>query len=255
MHGNFARRDFLRFTGALGAGMGLAGLVTPRLQAETIGQGAPQATKLGWRLGCQAYSFNRFTFFDAIDKTASLGLKVIEAYPGQTISPQHKVGIGLGTPKQVLKAVKKHLADSGLKLVNFGVCGLSRDEGESRKTFDFAKEMGIETVVSEPAEDAFDTLEKLVEEYQINLRVHNHPKGSSRYWNPEAVLKVCQGRSKRIGACADVGHWMRSNLNPTSASRSWRGASSSFHFKDLNKQAGTPTMCPGGPERATCRAC
>ena len=40
----------------------------------------------GWRLGTQAYSFNRYTFFEAIEKTASLGLDWIEAYPGQTLS-------------------------------------------------------------------------------------------------------------------------------------------------------------------------
>ena len=40
----------------------------------------------GWRLAIQAYTFNRFTFFEAIDKTASLGLDWIEAYPGQKLS-------------------------------------------------------------------------------------------------------------------------------------------------------------------------
>ena len=30
-------------------------------------------TKLGWKLGAQAYTFNRFTFFEAIDKIDSCG--------------------------------------------------------------------------------------------------------------------------------------------------------------------------------------
>ncbi|HPU97891.1 MAG TPA: hypothetical protein PLO53_08035, partial [Candidatus Hydrogenedentes bacterium] len=48
-----------------------------------LADGAPTAEALGWRLGCQAYSFNRFTFYEAVDKTAAVGLKWIEAYPGQ----------------------------------------------------------------------------------------------------------------------------------------------------------------------------
>ena len=52
--------------------------------------GTPNAEKLGWRLACQAYSFNRFTFFEAVDKTASTGCKFIEAYPGQKLSPDKK---------------------------------------------------------------------------------------------------------------------------------------------------------------------
>ena len=32
----------------------------------------------GFAVGCQAYSFNRFSVFEAIEKTASTGAKVIE---------------------------------------------------------------------------------------------------------------------------------------------------------------------------------
>ena len=100
--------------------------------------------------------------------------------------------------------------------------------------FEFAKDMGIETLVSEPDEDAFDTLDKLCEEYGINVAIHDHPK-PSHYWNPDTVLKVCQGRSKRIGACADTGHWVRSGLNPIECLKKLEGRIICFHFKDLNK--------------------
>jgi hypothetical protein len=33
------------------------------------------------------------------------------------------------------------------------------------------------------------------------------------------VLKVCQGRSKRIGACGDLGNWLRSGTDPIKAVR------------------------------------
>jgi len=33
-----------------------------------LGQRGPNAEKLGWRLGCQAYSFNHFSFFEAVDR-------------------------------------------------------------------------------------------------------------------------------------------------------------------------------------------
>ena len=53
-----------------------------------LGQSRTSTNKppLGWRLGTQAYTFRKFTFFEAVDKAASLGLKYIEAYPGQRIS-------------------------------------------------------------------------------------------------------------------------------------------------------------------------
>ncbi len=36
----------------------------------------------GFFVGCQAYTFNRFTVFEAIEKTAEAGGKVIEFFPG-----------------------------------------------------------------------------------------------------------------------------------------------------------------------------
>jgi len=188
-----------------------------------------------WRLGMQAYSFKEFTFYEAIDKTKALGMRYIEGYPGQSLSKEKPdIKADHNMSPEIRKEVLAKLRESGVKLVNYGVVGLSNNEAECRKVFDFAKDMGIETIVSEPPEDAFDLIDKLCKEYQINVAIHNHPK-PSHYWDPDTVLKVCQGRSLRIGACADTGHWMRSGVNPLEALRKLKGRIVSLHFKDLNK--------------------
>ena len=253
MKNSINRRCFLRTSGVAGAMAGLAGLGGSRLSAAPLADGAPNAEKLGWRLGCQAYSFNRFTFNEAIAKTASLGLHFIEAYPGQRLSkddPGTRTNEGMSADAQ--KAVKKTLSDAGVRLVCYGVCGLSKDKDRSRKTFEFAREMGIETIVSEPPFDAFDTIEDLCDEYKINVAIHNHPK-PSRYWNPDTVLKVCKGRSKRIGACADTGHWMRSGIVPVEALKKLEGRIISFHFKDLSQMGGGHDV-PWGTGKGNVRA-
>jgi sugar phosphate isomerase/epimerase len=203
--------------------------------AAEKGKGAPHAEKLGWKLGCQAYSFNRFTLFEAIDKVHSLGLVWIEAYPGQKLSPQEAETVfDHNASAEVREKVKAKLEEAGVTLVNYGVVGLSNDEAECRKVFDFAKDMGIETICSEPPQEALDLIEKLCDEYRINVAIHNHPE-PSRYWNPDTVLAAVEGRSKRIGACADTGHWMRSGIDPTEALKKLEGRIISFHFKDLNE--------------------
>jgi sugar phosphate isomerase/epimerase len=202
----------------------------------------------GWRLGTQAYSFNRFTFFEAVDKTASLGLDWIEAYPGQRLSEDHAdVKTDHNMSAEMQEVMKAKLRDAGVRLINYGVVGLSKDEKASRKVFDFAKAMGIRTIVSEPPEDAFDTIDKLCQEYEIQVAIHNHPK-PSRYWNPETVLKVCEGRSKWIGACADTGHWVRSGLDPVECLKKLDGKILSSHFKEL--QDGHDVPWGQGPGRA-----
>jgi sugar phosphate isomerase/epimerase len=239
---NMNRRTFLKMTGALMTVAGASGLENPMLWAD-VSQGAPNADKLGWRLGCQAWTFNRFTFYEAIDKTAELGLHFIEAFPNQklrTDSADQKVGPQLSA--EVRKEVKKHLEDKGVKLVNFGVGPYNRE------AFEFAKDMGIETLVSEPPFDAFDGLDKLCEEYQINIALHDHPK-PSRYWNPDIVLKACKNHSKRIGACCDTGHWMRSDIQPVEALKKLEGRIISFHFKDLNEYGRQAHDVPWGTGR------
>ncbi len=253
MSSSIHRRGFLHTVGAA-AGLALVSLHGSRAGAFAPAAGAPHAEKLGWHLGCQAYSFNRYTFFEAVDKTASLGLHYIEAYPGQKMSgekPDAKIDESLSP--ELRREVKAKLADCGVRLVNYGVCGLSKDMDASRKTFEFAKDMGIETIVSEPAPDAFDTIEKLCDEYQLNVALHNHPK-PSRYWNPDTVLEMCQGRSKRIGACADTGHWMRSELNPVEQLKKLEGRIISFHFKDLNQFGGGAHDVPWGTGEGNVKA-
>jgi sugar phosphate isomerase/epimerase len=80
---------------------------------ETMGKGAPRAEKMGWKLGCQAYSFNRFTFYEAIDKVHSLGLRWIEAYPGQSLSPEHPdIRFDHNAPDNVRQEVKSKLKEA-----------------------------------------------------------------------------------------------------------------------------------------------
>ena len=205
----------------------------------TLGLGMLAAGARGaepqWRLGIQAYSFNRFSLFEAIDKTQSLGLHWIEAYPGQRLSKEQPgVAFDHNAPAEVLDAAQKKLEAAGVKLVNYGVVGLGNDEAANRKVFEFARRMGIKTIVSEPEPGSFDLLDKLTAEYGINVAIHNHPK-PSRYWDPQIVLDAVKDHSKRIGACADTGHWMRSGVQPVEALKLLEGRIVASHLKDLNE--------------------
>jgi sugar phosphate isomerase/epimerase len=206
-------------------------------QDEIYSGGTPDAEALGWNLGCQSYSFNHFTFFESLNKIQSMGLTYVEAYPGQILSTDlGDVKMGHDMPKEYYPVVQALLKAKNVNLVNYGVVGVGEDEAESRKVFEFAKAMGIQTINSQPAEETLDLVEKLADEYGINVAFHNHPKPSI-YWDYKKVIKECEGRSKRLGACADTGHWMRSDINPLEAVKALLKADRliAFHIKDLNK--------------------
>ena len=45
------------------------------------------AEKLGFRLSLQCWTFRELTFFETVNKAAGLGVKYLEAYPGQKLKP------------------------------------------------------------------------------------------------------------------------------------------------------------------------
>ena len=193
----------------------------------------------GFAIGCQAYTFNRFTVFEAIEKTAQAGGKVIEFYPGQKLSKdQPDVKWDHNASAETIQKVKDKLAAAKVTAVNYGVVGIPKDEAEARKIFEFAKTLGLYAITTE-AVDALDTIEKLVKEYDIKVGIHNHPKRANnpdyRVWDPNYVLSVVKDRDERIGSSADTGHWVRSSLNPVECLRILKGRIVSSHLKDLNE--------------------
>lgn len=225
------------FPGAIitGAFILAASVATPAGAA-----GIPEEFKTGgFAAGCQAYSFNRFTAFEAIEKCAEAGGRVIEFYPGQQLSREEKdAELDHNMSDAQIERLKAKLAEHGLMAANYGVVWLGKDEKECRRVFDFARKIGAYAVTSEPDAEAFDMIERLVEEYDIRLAIHNHPRRIKnpgyRYWDPEYVLSMVRDRDKRIGACADTGHWIRSGVKPMEALRVLRGRIVSSHLKDLN---------------------
>ena len=193
----------------------------------------------GFFIGCQAYTFNRFTVFEAIEKAAQAGGKVIEFYPGQKLSPQEPTVVwDHHASAETIQKVKDKLAQYGLKAVNYGVVAVPKEEDQARQLFEFARTLGLRAITTESV-DAIDTIEKLVKEFDIRVGFHDHPKRPNnpdyRMWDPNYVLSVVKDRDPRIGACADTGHWVRSNLNPVECLRILKGRIISSHLKDLNE--------------------
>ena len=190
----------------------------------------------GIALVCQAYSFKEFSVFEAIDKTAATGGKVIEFYPGQSYGSE-KPGIKFdhNATDEMIAAVKARLAKAGIRAVNYGVVKISTNEADARKIFEFAKKFELYGITTESVE-AIDTIEKLVKEYDIRVGFHDHPRKEKnpeyKMWDPNYILGVVKDRDARIGSCADVGHWFHSGLDPVDCLKILQGRVISAHFKD-----------------------
>lgn len=192
------------------------------------------ADQLGWKMAIHELTFGRFSIYEAIDKTAALGIHYMSLSGAIPLDRSNKVA-SVNLSDAQIQAIKEHAAAKGIKFVNAYV-DFPANEVQCRKAFEFARKMGLDILVGEPPPDALDTVEKLCKEYNIRVAIHDHPK-PSRYWNPQAVLDAIKGRGPLLGACADTGHWVRSGLDPVRCLKTLEGHVICLHFKDLNEKS------------------
>jgi len=190
-------------------------------------------TALGWKLGAQAYTFKLFSFTQALDKIDSCGLRYVEAYPQQVIGGGINEKMDFHMSAESKAYVQKLLKAKGIRLVSYGVIK-TKDSSDWEKIFAFAKSLGAENITCEPEEKDIPLVSQLCDKYEMNAAIHNHPNPSF-YWNPQTVLNTIKGKSKRMGACADIGHWVRSGLDPVKALQQLEGHVIQLHVKDLNE--------------------
>lgn len=195
----------------------------------------PEEVKLGgFAIGPQAYSFNRFSAFEAVEKAQQAGAKVIEFYPGQKLSvekPDSKLHHTMSD--EDFAALQAKLAKHGVKVVNYGVVG-GKDEAEWKQIFEFGKKLGLYAITTEDVKNV-DVIEKLVKEYDIKVGYHQHakrPDPAYQLWDPNYVLSLVKDRDPRLGAAGDTGHWATSGLVPLDCLKILKGRLVSAHLKD-----------------------
>lgn len=196
----FARRRFLALSAAA-AGASIFDLPEVFRRA-----GAADAKDefAGLPMGVQSYSLREFDLVDAVRHTQGLGLHYIEMFS------KH---LPVTATDAEIAEVKKLLDKAQIELRGHGVHGFSKDHEANRKLFDFAKRAGVKVIPADPSADSFDSLDKLVAEYDIAIAIHNHGPGA-RYDKLASVQKAVEGRHKLIGACVDTGHFIRSGEDP-----------------------------------------
>src|SRR5690554_6890968 len=173
-----------------------------------------------WKLGSQAYTFRLFTLEETLEKLHSIGVKYVELYPGQKIRKSGDATTHFTASQEDRETIKKLLQKYDIEAAAYGV--VSPNDEDWPKVFEFAQYLGIGIITTEPRPNQFDLVEKLCEQYGIKAALHNHPV-PSMYWHPEVPLRLLEGRSPLMGVCADIGHWVRSGLNPVESLRKLEG--------------------------------
>ncbi|GAA5509447.1 sugar phosphate isomerase/epimerase [Novipirellula caenicola] len=205
-----SRRGFLAATATTAA---VAALPSTGIAAEA--DHAP--------LGIQLYSLRGYKVDEALRHAKDLGFDQVEFYSGM---------LSTNASADEIAKMKAKVAELGLSISAHGVNGFGKNEAANRKVFEFAKALEIPTITADPSPESFDNLDDLVKEFDIRIAIHNHGPGH-RYNKVVDVLRAIEGRDERIGACADLGHYIRSGENATDVIRSLKGRLYGIHLKDF----------------------
>jgi len=174
-------------------------------------------------IGIQTYSLRGYPVAEALRHAKDLGFTHVEVYPGM---------FPITDDVAAIAAQRKLADDLGLVLSAHSVNRFTKDAAANRKVFAYAKALGVPTLGADPDPDSFASLDDLVKEFDIKIAIHNHgPR--HRYNKVVDVLRAIEGRDLRIGALADLGHFIRSGEQPVDVIRALKGRLYGIHLKDF----------------------
>ncbi|WP_221391725.1 sugar phosphate isomerase/epimerase [Dyadobacter sp. NIV53] len=187
--------------------------------------------KNDWKLGVAMYTFHTISFPEALAKVDSAGIDYIEGMTFHRSGPELKDSvISQLSPASVAK-LKKLVADRGMKIESIYIGG-GKTVDSWKKEFEIAKELGVKFVTTEPPVNMWDSIDSLAGVYGMKVAIHEHWKGVSAYWHPDSVLAAIKGHPN-FGACADLGHWPKSGVNPVDGVKKLAGHIIAIHLKDI----------------------
>jgi L-ribulose-5-phosphate 3-epimerase len=184
-----------------------------------------------WKFGVALWTFHTFNFADALDKIDSAGLVYIEPNTFQKGGPDVKDSLVFQLSAVGIAKLKSLVVKKGLKVESIYIAGDSTVVSW-KKQFDIAQGFGVKFVTAEPPLTMWDSIDSLAGVYGVKVAIHEHWKGVSRYWSPDSVLAAIKNHPN-FGACADLGHWPKSGINPLEAVQKLSGHIIGVHLKDI----------------------
>jgi len=221
-----SRRDLLK-TGALAA-------VVPTFnQAVNLSSFAATATEeadpwRGLKIGVATYTVRELPIEEAIKAVKRVGLKYVSIKNVKNhIDPSHK-------PEE-RKQRMQMFRDAGLIPLSVGNISMRDSNRDIRRSFEYAKDIGVPTIVCAPRRDAIPLLDQLVKEFDIRLAIHNHgPEDEGLFPSPYDAMDLISKYDKRIGVCIDVGHTARAGVDPAEAIIKCKDRLYDLHLKDIS---------------------
>ena len=230
----FSRRDLLKASAMTAAAL-------PFIKAEGLSN-FPSAETDRWhglKIGVATYTFREWPIEETIKGLQRADMKYISI-------KNVKNHIDLTHTTEERKQRAQMFRAAGMIPLSVGNVGMKNDEADIRRAFEFARDIGVTTMVCAPPPDAVPLLDKFVKEFNIKLAIHNHGPEDKMFPSPYDVWKAVEKYDKRIGLCIDVGHTARAGVDPAEAIVKCKDRLYDVHLKDISALGNKNTPIEGG---------
>lgn len=194
----------------------------------------------GLKVGVATYTLRELEIEQAIEGVMRVGLKYVSIK-----NVKKHIDVSHSTEERKKRA--KMFRDAGITPLSVGNVSMRTGEEDIRKAFEYAKDIGVTTIVCAPSHDAIPILDRMVKQYDIKLAIHNHgPEDKGFFPSPYDVMRAVENFDKRIGLCIDVGHTARAGVDPAESIIKCQERLYDLHMKDISALGDKNTPIEGG---------
>lgn len=222
-----SRRAFLGGAAAAATGTVLAGPSCGRDREPAGPVPTPRFT-----LGLASYTFREFDLDATLAMARRLGFGRI------SLKDMH---LPLDSPEDAIRAAASKVRTAGLDLYGCGVVYM-KSAAEVDRAFAYARAGGMRVIIGVPNHDLLGRAAERVRETGIQLAIHNHGPGDLLYPTAASILDRIAGLDPGVGVCLDIGHSLRSGIEPSEAALACGPRLLDVHLKDVTaatKDGGT----------------
>lgn len=213
------RRAFLGGSAGAAAGTVLGGAARGRAGRD----GARDFAAPRFELGLASYTFREFDLDSTLAMARRLGLGRI------ALKDFH---LPLTSSEADIRTAVAKVRAAGLVPYGCGVVYMT-DEAEVDRAFAYARAGGMEVIIGAPGHALLNRAEERVRETGIRLAIHNHGPGDLLYPTPRSILDRVARLDPRVGVCLDIGHCLRSGVDPSEAAAECGPRLLDVHLKDV----------------------
>ncbi len=183
----------------------------------------PPDTHENFKLGIAGYTFVKFD----INKTLETMKRADVHY--LCIKNFH---LPLTSTNEEIKAFHAKLDSFEVKGYAVGPLYM-KTKDEVDKVFEYAKRVGVKTIVGVPSYELLPYVSEKVAEYNMKFAIHLHGPDIDKFPDAEDVWENVKDLDPRMGICLDIGHDRRNGKDPVKDLKKYHSRVFDVHLKDV----------------------